>query len=132
MNWTQVESEVGELASKIESKIDCIVGIARGGLIPSRLLSKVLKVKRMYCLTVEKQRESRTVTTEIKVNLSGKKLLLVEDVTETGRSLDVAKEYLEGLGALVQTCCLYTTPDTEKKPDYLLREMNEIPIFPWD
>lgn len=120
------------LASKIDYTPDIIIGIVRGGLIPARLLSSELKVKDMYALTVKKVGQEREVTIEILEDLSDKKILLVEDMLETGRSLVVAKEYLEKRGANVKTACLYTMPVSELKPDFSLKEVVEVMPFPWE
>lgn len=132
MDWNELSQEVKILAGKITKKPDMIVGIVRGGLIPSRLLSSNLGVKEMYALTVKKVGNERKVTSEVSENLNGKRILLVEDMLETGKSLLVAKQYLESKGATVETACLYTMPISEVKPDYFLREISEVAHFPWE
>ncbi len=127
-----MEKEIKALAEKIDWQPEVIIGIVRGGLVPARLLSSYLKVKKMYCLSVEKVGEERKVMTEIKADLAGKKVILVEDMLETGRSLIVAKNYLESLGATVKTACLYTMPISEIKPDYSLKEIDKPIGFPWE
>jgi len=132
MDWKHFQNELQTLAEKVTEKPDIIMGIARGGLIPARLLSTYLKVKKMHCLSVVKVGNTREVVTEITEELTGKKILLVEDVLETGRSLTVAKEYLENKGAAVITACLYTMPISEIIPDYYLKEIDSIEKFPWE
>ena len=132
MNWKTLTNEVEALAEKISSKPDIVIGITRGGLVPARLLSTFLEVKKMHCVSVVKSDEKRSVVTEITENISGKKVLLVEDMLETGRSLEVAKKYLEEKGANVKTACLYIVPITENKPDHYLREVDSVLEFPWE
>ena len=132
MDWNELAQEVKKLTEKVDPKPDIIIGIVRGGLIPSRLLSSYLGVKEMYALTVKKVGDERKVTSEVSENLNGKRILLVEDMLETGKSLIVAKQYLESKGATVETACLYTMPISEVKPDYSLREVSEVARFPWE
>ncbi|NTU74086.1 hypothetical protein HGB07_08150 [Candidatus Roizmanbacteria bacterium] len=132
MNWDLFSQKMTDLSVKVNVTPDIIVGITRGGLIPARLLSSLLKVKSMYCLSVEKQGEERKVMTEITADLAGKKIVLVEDMLETGRSLGVAKKYLEGKGATVYTACLFVMPQSEVAPDFSLDEVNEVIHFPWE
>ena len=120
------------LAAKVDFAADIIVGIVRGGLVPARLLSTELGVKDMYALTVKKVGEERKVMSEILEDLHGKKILLVEDMLETGKSLIVAKEYLESKGAEVKTACLYTMPQSEIVPDFSIRQIGEVVHFPWE
>ena len=132
MNWDELRADVKALAGRIEYVPDIIVGIVRGGLVPARLLSSELGVKDMYALTVKKVEEERKVANDILENINGKKVLLVEDMLETGKSLIVAKEYLEKKGAEVKTACLYTMPISEIKPDFSLKEITEVVPFPWE
>lgn len=132
MNWEEFRTEVKTLTNKIDFKPDVIIGIVRGGLVPARILSSELKVKDMYALTVKKVGEERKVTSDISEDLTGKKVLLVEDMLETGRSLVVAKDYLLTKGAEVKTACLYTMPISELKPDFFVKEVAEVTSFPWE
>ncbi|OGG57937.1 hypothetical protein A2853_03360 [Candidatus Kaiserbacteria bacterium RIFCSPHIGHO2_01_FULL_55_17] len=132
MTWEELQNEIKNLAMKINYTPDIVVGIIRGGLIPARLLSNELNVKNMHCLTVKKVGADRKVMTDILEDVSGKKILLVEDMLETGKSLQVAQAYLEAKGAEVKTACLYTMPISDVKPDYSLKEISEIIKFPWE
>ncbi|HEY4525214.1 MAG TPA: phosphoribosyltransferase family protein [Candidatus Paceibacterota bacterium] len=132
MNWNELREEVKSLASKIDYTPDVIIGIVRGGLIPARLLSSELRVKDMYAITVKKVGDERRVMNDILEELSAKNVLLVEDMLETGKSLLVAKEYLEEKGARIKTACLYTMPISELRPDFWLKEVSEVVPFPWE
>ncbi|MBI2043944.1 hypothetical protein HYT24_01110 [Candidatus Pacearchaeota archaeon] len=132
MNWEDFESEIKILSQKINYRPDMIIGVVRGGIIPARLLSKYLQVKKMFCLNVQKISGEREIITEIKENLENKNILLVEDMLETGKSLIAVKEYLESKGAKVKTACLYIMPISEIKPDFYIKEINQIEKFPWD
>lgn len=132
MTWEELDDEVSNLSAKINYTPDIIIGIVRGGIVPARLLSTKLKVKNIYCLTVKKVDDKRKVTSEILEDITGKQVLLLEDMLETGRSLITAKQYLEQKGAVVKTACLYTMPKSEVKPDFSLKEIEKLIKFPWE
>lgn len=132
MNWTTFQQEIELLSRNIDLKFDMIVGITRGGVVPARMLSSLLNIPKMACISVEKQEGGRKVITEILEDLTGKTILLVEDMLETGRSLMMAKNYLESKGAQVKTACLYTMAMSEIKPDYFLKEVEGVTEFPWE
>lgn len=132
MTWEEFEKEITTLSSKVDINIDIIIGIIRGGIIPARLLSAKLNVNNMYCLRLKRVGSERKVTSEILEDLTAKHVLLIEDMLETGKSLIAAKHYLEKKGAVVQTACLYTMPISAIKPDFFLKEINEVVNFPWE
>jgi len=132
MDWKEFEQNIRDLAERIDFKPDVIVGITRGGLVPARFLSSLLHTKKVHCLSVVKDGATRRVITKIEEPLGGSTVLLVEDVLESGTSLAVAKEYLESLGAIVRTCCLFTLPSAQIRPDFQLALVEIVPKFPWD
>jgi hypoxanthine phosphoribosyltransferase len=132
MNWDEFELEIDRLAKKVTAAPDIIIGIARGGVVPAMLLSKRLRVKDMLVLKVRKEGNERKVVGDIVTDVSGKSVLLVEDMIESGKSLIVAKDYLEKSGATVRTACLYTMPLSEMQPDFFLGQVQEVQEFPWE
>ena len=132
MNWQEFDDETRKLAKKIDAAPDMIVGIARGGIIPATLLAKILKVKDMQTLNMQREGTGRHITATIFGDVSGKHVLLVEDMIETGESLIAGKRFLEERGAVVETCCLFIMPTSRLKPDYFLREIDTIAEFPWN
>ncbi len=132
MDWDTFTSETKKLGEKINYTPDCIIGIARGGVIPAVLLSKQLKVKDMYVLKVRVEAGERKIMAEIFTDVSNKKVLLVEDMLESGKTMIVVKEFLESKGAEVKTACLYVMPHTEIKPGFYLKEISKVEHFPWE
>src|SRR3989344_6908591 len=132
MNWQELDGEARKLASMVEYTPDIVVAIARVGVIPAALLSKLLNVKDMFVLKMRRENEGRKIETYVLTDISHKKILLVEDMIETGRSLIAGKKYLEEHGAFVKTACLYIMPISEIKPDYFLKEVDEVMSFPWN
>ena len=86
----------------------------------------------MYSLTIIKNEGKRTVRNEILDDIKDKKILLVEDVLETGRSLIVGKQYLESKGSIVKTVCYFILPESEIIADFYIEKIIERPIFPWE
>jgi hypoxanthine phosphoribosyltransferase len=132
MNWQQVETELKLLSKNIKIDPDIIVAIARGGLVPARLLANSLNVKTIYALTLQKEKQNRIILTKIEANLSDQKVLLVEDSLETGNNLLKCRIYLESLGAIVSTAALYIKKETITVPDYWLERRAVLPRFPWE
>ena len=133
MTWERVEREIARLAEKIDYTPDIIIGIIRGGMVPTRLLSNYLKVRDIDCITVGKVGKDRVVTSGITRDITGLNVLLMEDALETGWSQEVGEYFLWHKGANdVKTACLYFTDETQAEPDYSLGKVSEIPTFPWE
>ena len=93
MTFPEILSFTSDLARKIEESgyhPDYLVGLARGGWIPTRLLSDALGVKEI--LSVGMRYADATRTSLVAYSLpapmpTGKRLLLIEDCLESGKSL---------------------------------------------
>jgi len=132
MNWDTFAEETRKLGKKIDYVPDCIVAVARGGVVPAMILSRQLNIQDTYVLKVRVEGNKRTIMAEVFADISGKKVLVVEDMLESGKSMDVVKEYLESKGAEVKTACLYIMRKTKIKSEFYLREIEEKERFPWE
>ena len=116
-----------------EFKPDIVIGVVRGGVHPAMRLAKHFNVRNMHFLTVRKVAGGgRRVVTKITEDLRGKKILLVEDMLESGKSLIAALRYLKRKKAIVKTVCYYLRPDSLVRPDYYIHEHEHKVTFPWE
>jgi hypoxanthine phosphoribosyltransferase len=129
-------------AQKIQSdgyKPDIIVGIARGGLVPSRILADLLETRDFAIITIEYyvgigQRSKEPILKQcLHTQLPDKKVLLVDDVSDGGRSLQLAKKHLQEQGAKeIRIATVYCKPGTITMPDYFEKETSHWIVFPWE
>lgn len=137
MKWEDFLKDTGVLGDNINEKgfkPDIIIAIARGGWIPARILSDCLKVKNMGSIGIKYLDTDRTtLETYSKPTLPQdcKKILLVEDMLESGNSIKWAKDYYSEIGYQVKTACLFIMETTVFKPDYYL-SVSEKVQFPWE
>ena len=125
--WAEIEQRI--IAMKFTEEFDMIVAIANGGIVPAALLHQKLKVpvellKISFRDTTHKPLyDSPQLMTPIHFNITGKKILLVEDRVKTGATLDYAKQLLKD-AAIVKTFAV------NGKADYPLFDENCF-SFPW-
>jgi hypothetical protein len=131
MDWNELQEHIKKLCEKIDFTPDIIAAVARGGVVPAVLIAEKLGIKDMYAITVKKQEGKRQVITKISEELTGKKILLVEDALESGKSMRTAKKYLESKGAVVKTAALFIKGNSVINPDYSLEPVEDIK-FPWE
>ena len=140
--WNQIYDMLLAQAQKIQSdgyKPDIIVGIARGGLVPSRILADLLETRDFAIITIEyylgiNQKSKEPVLKQcLHTQLPDKKVLLVDDVSDGGRSLQLAKKHLQEQGAKeIRIATVYCKPGTITKPDYFEKETSHWIVFPWE
>lgn len=141
-SWNQICDMLVELADKIQAegfKPEIIVGISRGGWLPARVLSDFLEMPyitsvsaEFYVGIYETNHEPR-LTQPIPVSVFDKKILLVDDVTDTGKSTALIRDYLYREGAKeIKILALYCKPWSTVKPDFHNKETSDWIVFPWE
>jgi len=140
--WNQIYLMLLRLAQEIKKdsfKPDIIVGVSRGGWPPARVLSDLLNnpnlanVKVEFYLGVAETKGEPTITQPVSVNVAGKKVLIVDEVADTGKSLKLIKEHLAKEGATeVKVATIYYKPWSIITPDYYARETSHWIVFPWE
>src|SRR2546430_7239125 len=93
---------------------DIIVGVSRGGWPPARVMSDLLENPNLANMKVEFYKnigitaKSPKITQPVTSNVAGKRVLVVDDVADTGYSLRVTVKRLARKGARqVRVCTLY-------------------------
>ena len=133
---------IRELAQSIRDSSyepDIILSIARGGLLIGGALGYALGVKNTFTMSVEfytgvNERLALPVVlppVPNKVDLTGLKVLVADDVADTGATLKLVREFCEGYVAEVRSAVLYEKPHSVEKPDYAWRATDKWIEFPW-
>jgi hypoxanthine phosphoribosyltransferase len=117
--------------------------MARGGIVPSRLIADHLVIKNLY--TVKTEHWGLTATPDGKAKLAqalqadirGKNVLLVDDITDTGQSLMLAREHVQQLGpSALKSATLLHIAHALIAPDYYAKHVEKDQwtwfIFPWN
>ncbi len=118
---------------------EVIIAIARGGLVAAGALSYALGVKLSDAINVEFYTDvHETLPDPILLeplldveSISNRKLLVVDDVADSGRTLQLVLNILSEQGAEVRSAVLYEKPRSVVKPDYAWRRTDEWIVFPW-
>jgi len=118
---------------------EVVVAIARGGLLPAGAIAYGLGVKNCGAINVEFYTGVGTVLDAPEIlppamdlgYLAGRRVLLVDDVADSGRTLQLAVELLQGEGADVRSLTVYTKPGSVALPDYSWKETSLWIDFPW-
>lgn len=142
VSWDEAYRLSKILARKIKSsgfKPDLVIGIARGGLVPARIVCDFLLHKDLAAIKVEHWGIAATLgKAEIKfplpVSISGMKVLVVDDVADTGDTYSVVMDYIkEKNPAEVKSAVLHYKTCSTYMPDYWAEKQDEWKwiIYPW-
>jgi uncharacterized protein len=142
LSYEQLGEASRELAQQIADsgfETDIVVAIARGGMLLAGSLAYALGVKSCGALNVEFYTGVGTRLPEPIVlppmldetSLDGKRVLLVDDVSDSGRTLALVIHLLEASGATVKTVVLYTKPHTVQEAHFTWRRTDKWINFPW-
>jgi len=118
---------------------DFVIAIARGGLLLAGAIAYALGVKNCGSLNVEFYTgiETRLPKPVVlpplldQASLKGQRVLLADDVSDSGRTLSLVVDLLRASGAEVRSVVLYTKPGTVHIPEYSWRSTSRWIAFPW-
>ncbi|MFA6048757.1 MAG: phosphoribosyltransferase [Candidatus Micrarchaeia archaeon] len=144
LSWDDVDALCKKLAQKIVDsgyKPDIIIGLARGGWFSARVLCDLLGVKELLSLKVEHwgvtaQPDGKAVIKyPFNLDLSDKKILVVDDITDTGESMKLTSEFLAPMKPkAMRTAVLQHISSSSKfNPDFF---GEDVPwfwyVYPWN
>lgn len=142
ITWEDFRKLSFNLSQQIqESKLefDLIVTIARGGLALARLLSDNLGFP-IASFTVQSYKDLKQTSIPhiiygLGAKLANKKILLVDDVSDSGKTFIRGIAYLEELGAKrkhIKTAAMYYKPLSIYKPDFYVGTTSKWIIHPYE
>lgn len=143
MSWEGFHRLARALALRIRDsgyQPDMVIAIARGGVVPARVLCDYLDVMEMNYVRIEHYR-ARKMTPQARVkyplhaSVDNLRILVVDDICDTGDSFIAAIEHLaeKGKPLEVRTCAMQHKTVSKFVPDYYVEEITEWRwvTYPW-
>jgi len=146
VSWDDIERWSKNIVRRVvESgyEPEIVIGLARGGLVPARLISDYLNIKDLYAVKTEHWGLTATPDGQAKlaqglqVSIDGKRVLVVDDITDTGQSLKLAIDHIaEHNPEEIRSATLLHITHSKYEPDYYSEIVPEDQwtwfIFPWN
>jgi hypoxanthine phosphoribosyltransferase len=144
LSWHDTEELVSKLIFKLNTPYDAILAISRGGIIPGGMIAEALKMKNVLTAAVIFGEHSDAVTRITWPRfmqfpdddvLVGRKILVVDNLWNRGRTLMAAKGRIEAAGGFPELAVLHwrqsssTFPDDA--PDYYADLTEDFIHYPW-
>ncbi|MFC1803802.1 phosphoribosyltransferase [Thermoproteota archaeon] len=143
MSWElfyKLARNVADTINESGFKPDFMVGLARGGWVLSRVLCDFIGVKDLISLKVEHWGITATpdgkaqIKYPFDIDLTGRKILVVDDITDTGESMIIAVEYVQSKNpASIKTAALRHIEGSKFIPDFCGDVIKwRWVVFPWN
>lgn len=147
VDWTYAYDLCKDVSAEIKAagfQPEAIIGVARGGWFLARVLCDLFLLKDLFSLKMEHWGLTATITgsaelkygldDEAKRRIKGKRVLIADDVTDTGESIKLVVGYVHSLGAAeVRTATMHHKTTSSFVPDFygeLIRDWKWV-IYPW-
>jgi hypoxanthine phosphoribosyltransferase len=142
MGWEELGQGARTLAEAVAADgyvPDMILAIARGGLLVAGALGYALGVKNTFTISIEfytgvdERLDLPMILPPVPelVDFHETKVLIADDVADTGATLRLVQEFCAGKVAEVRCAVLYEKPRSTVKCRYVWRRTDRWIVFPW-
>lgn len=143
--WSDIDRLIDVLVPQFRGTFDAMVIVTRGGIVPGGLLAEVLALKTILTASVDFPDQASKAALLAWPNflqfpdeslLRGRKILVVDDVWGSGRTITAVKNRILGVGGLPELCVLHFNPHRslfgQLQPEYYGAITDARIIYPWE
>ena len=142
LGWAEFGRAARELARQVADdgyRPDLVLSVARGGLLVGAALGYALDVKNTWTMNVEfytgvdERLEVPMILPPVPelVDLESERMLIADDVADTGETLKLVKDFCEGKVAEVRCAVLYEKSRSVVQCEYVWKRTDSWIDFPW-
>ncbi len=138
--WDELDSAAFDIAKDILNKgleFDRLVALSKGGLAFARSLVDYLQIPDLSTIKIEfysgidQTNKAPVITQSLPVSVKKERILLYDDIADSGETLILAKSYLQQHGVeSIHSAVLITKPKTKFVPDFSSLKSEAWVIFP--
>ncbi|MDR3442959.1 MAG: phosphoribosyltransferase [Legionella sp.] len=111
---------------------DTVIAIARGGFPIARFICDFLNIHNLGSVQITHytagatEVEKMQIIAPVNIVVKDKKILLIDDVNDTGKTLIAARDYIQTLHpTLLKTAVIHEKPNTVLKVDFVAEKIKE-------
>lgn len=147
LTWEDVTKLIDHLIPQFDETFEAMMMITRGGLIPGGLLAEAMGIVNILTAAVDFPAESEQKRTGLYAwprflqfpsdeLLRGRRVLVVDDVWGSGRTITAVKNRVSAAGGFPSTCVFHFNPYRNlfgaARPDYYAAVTDAYIVFPWE
>ncbi len=145
VSWEEIVEWSRGLAERIRGdgfQPDVVIAVSRGGFVPARLIcdfldvTNLLSIQSQHWVEAARMAEKAILRFPYRVDLSGMRAILVDDIVDTGDTLQLARDFVvrEWRPSELKVAALQWISSVAKiRPDYYYLEVRDWTWFqyPW-
>ena len=141
VTWDQFHRDSRALAWRLQGQgpFEAVIAIARGGLVPAAIVARELNIRKIESVAVKSYDHQNQggiqvlkpiAPSIIEAARAGKKVLIVDDLVDTGATARVVRDLLPG----AHFATVYAKPKGREMVDTFITEVSQDTwiFFPWD
>jgi len=147
ITWEEVEKLIDHLTPQFQMEFEAMVIITRGGIVPGGLLCEALNIESVLTAAVDFPFASKIDTAKLLAwpqfiqfpdddQLEDSKLLVVDDVWGSGRTITAVRSRIVAAKGVPLTCVLHYNPYRnlfgQLRPDYFAASTDAHIVYPWE
>jgi hypoxanthine phosphoribosyltransferase len=147
VTWEEVDKLIDHLIPQFKIEFEAMVIITRGGIIPGGMLCEALNLTKVLTAAVDFPYEAERQAAKLLAwpkfiqfpedeQLRGRKVLVVDDVWGSGRTITAVKNKVSAAGGFPSSCVMHYNPYrslfTQAKPDYFAAITDARIVYPWE
>lgn len=144
LTWRDVEELISKVVMQLNTPYDSLLLITRGGIIPGGMIAEALKMKDVLTASVIFAQDS-SLRAELSwprfqqfptdILLKGKKILVVDNMWDRGRTIVSVASRIKAAGGFPETAVLHWKQNRslfrEEEPDYYAEITDDWIFYPW-
>ncbi len=139
LSWSRFDKLVAALALEVRDgfRPTAVVGVAHGGVFVGGALASALNCD-FFPVRISRRsrdkvvRKSPRLFGEMPKELAGETVLVVDDVAQSGDTLELACALAEKAGAKEVRSCALVRREGGYQPDFYSLDTEDVLVFPWD
>jgi hypoxanthine phosphoribosyltransferase len=149
LTWPDIDKIIDHLLPQFDTEFEAMLMITTGGIIPGGLLAEAMKLSSILTAAVDFPSELESKEEKKRLMmwpnflqfpeehlLRGKRVLIVDDVWGSGRTITAVKNRVSGAAAVPYTCVLHFNPYRSLfgtvRPDYFAAITDAHIVYPWE
>ena len=147
LTWNEIDQLMDHLLPQLKGEFEAMVMITRGGIIPGGLIAEATQITNIFTASVNFPAQLDSEKTPLLVwpqflqfpedrLLIGKRILVVDDVWGSGRTITAVKNQVAAAGGYPVTCVMHFNPYRNlfgtSRPDYYAAITDAHIVYPWE